>query len=253
MDISVGIDLGTTNSVIAMVGESGLPEIIESSQGGRLVPSVVYFSPDGPIVGEEAKAIQGAGEEAIASFFKRSMGNKDYPVTFGSSSYTAVDLSALILGKLKKDAGAQIGQEITQAVITVPAYFGSLEREATMQAAVQAGIGKTVLINEPTAAALAYGANRADQGTFLVYDLGGGTFDVTVLAVAESELSVLATDGDSGLGGKDWDDRVLQFLASRFQEEFGQDPLGNLLTYNDLIVLSEGAKRSLSLRESAPL
>lgn len=248
--IILGIDLGTTNSLMAMVGESGLPEIIKSPEGGALVPSVVYFGPDGPIVGEEAKAMQAGGEEAVASFFKRSIGNREFEVTFGSNSYSAIDLSALVLQKLKTDAEAYLGQEVSQAVVTVPASFNHAQREDTIKAAAQAGINVTDLINEPTAAALAYGADRTDEGSFLVYDLGGGTFDVTILAATESQLSVLATGGDSQLGGKNWDDCILNLLASRFTEEFGDDPLEDRLSFNDLLVASEVAKRALTERET---
>ncbi|MCI0441057.1 MAG: Hsp70 family protein, partial [Chloroflexi bacterium] len=249
--VVVGIDLGTTNSAIAFVPESGRPEIIPSAEGHRLVPSVIYFGPSGPVVGEHAKSWQAAGEENTAAFFKRYMGDSSYALTFGEKTYDAVALSSLVLEKLKKDAEARLGQEVNEAVITVPAYFNHLQRESTVEAARRCGLRVSRLINEPTAAALSYGVSQnVGDGKYLVYDLGGGTFDVTILEVGGDEFTVLSTGGDSRLGGKDWDDRVLQFLASRFKEEFGVDPLEDRQTYGDLLVEAEIAKCRLSALES---
>ncbi|MBA3532713.1 MAG: Hsp70 family protein [Ardenticatenales bacterium] len=252
MGTFVGIDLGTTFSAVAFINREGNPEIIPTDYGRTVTPSVVYLGKGGPIVGEEAKERQALGEVEIASFFKRSMGDSQFELFFQGKSYTPVDLSALVLQHLKQVAENHLGENVTHAVITVPAYFNNMQREATIEAAGRAGLEVLSIINEPTAAAFAYGM-RPTQGaqTVLVYDLGGGTFDVSVVRITESEQQVLGTGGDHNLGGKDWDDRVFGYLVQQFEETFGTDPVGD--DFNQLLVKTEEAKKSLSVRESVEI
>jgi molecular chaperone DnaK (HSP70)/uncharacterized protein YegL len=247
MSTFVGIDLGTTFSVAAHVGANGSPETIPNDLGEPTTPSVVWFGTDPPTVGKTAKVEQRAGAGDVASFFKRSMGDPHFVLSFRGRDYRPVDLSALVLGKLKADCEAHLGKPVGEAVITVPAYFNNAQREATIEAGRRAGLSVLRIINEPTAAALAYGLHQTGrEETLLVYDLGGGTFDVTLVRIDPSRVEVLATDGDHELGGKDWDDRVAQFLGSRFRDEHGLDPLADLVAFNDLLVRCEDAKRALS-------
>ena len=257
-ETAVGIDLGTTNSAVAWISEAGLPEIVPNALGGRITPSVLFFGDPPVLIGQEAKEMQGLGKEDIASFFKRSMGDPDFALTFDGRDYSSTDLSAILLTGMKRDAEANLRCEITHAVITVPAYFNDAQRRATMDAGKQAGITVEFIVNEPTAAALAYGVKRvANRGNsdakLLVYDLGGGTFDVTLMTLTPDGLSVIATDGDSKLGGKDWDDRVINFLASRFNDEHGVDPMADAVTFHDLLVRCEQAKKDLSDRKSTKI
>jgi len=174
---AVGIDLGTTYSAISIIGEDGLPRIIKNSEGERLTPSVVYFEDGKPIVGKEAKEMQAFGAEAAVSLFKRSMGDTNYRFFVEDKEYTPVDLSTMVLSKLKSDAESELGENITHAVITVPAYFSDFQRRNTKTAGENAGFTVLRIINEPTAAAIAFGSNKyKDDTTVLVYDLGGGTF-----------------------------------------------------------------------------
>jgi molecular chaperone DnaK (HSP70) len=249
--LAVGIDLGTTWSVLAVVNRYGQPEVVPNSEGGRTTPSVICFSSDPPLVGEEARARAAAGDNAVASFFKRNMGDPSFALHLAGRDWTPTDLSALVLARLKADGEAALGQAITRSVITVPAYFHHAQREATIQAGRQAGLEVLRIINEPTAAALAYGLHRAGRvGTVLVYDLGGGTFDVSLVRIDDRDLSVLATAGDHNLGGKDWDDRLAVFLGDQFAQRHGVDPLDGADCFQAWLLQAERAKRELSARET---
>lgn len=247
--VAVGIDLGTTNSVIAYVNRTGHPEVIPNAEGSPITPSVVYFGSDPPLVGDPAKEMQALGEEEVASFFKRSMGDPNFLPRLGGKDRTPVELSALVLAKLKTDAEAALKQPIHSAVITVPAYFNNAQREATIEAGRRAHLEVLQIINEPTAAALAYRLHETGKPEILlVYDLGGGTFDVSLVRIASDELSVLATAGDHNLGGKDWDDRIAAYLGRRFAEAHGTNPLDENVSFNDLLVRAERTKKALSSR-----
>jgi len=252
MKYSLGIDLGTTFSTVATVDKTGRPKILLNSQGKSLTPSVIYFGGGEPIVGDEAKEMQALGESEVASFFKRSMGDHHFFLNFGGRDYTPTDLSAILLRKLKNDAESDLGSSVNQAVITVPAYFNNFQREATIKAGEIAGLKVLRIINEPTAAALAYGiAKSSSRQTVIVYDLGGGTFDVTIVRITKSAIEVIGTDGDHELGGKDWDDRIASYLGECFRDDHGIDPLDDSITFNDLLVRCEDAKKQLSNRNKA--
>ena len=218
-----------------------------------MTPSIVAFESDGSIVvGDEARAVQRLGEANTVSLFKRSMGDDNFTFEFNGKHYSATDLSALVLRKLKAVAEEVLGKTVSQAVITVPAYFNNLQRNATVQAGRDAGLEVLRVINEPTAAAIAFGINKCNaKQTILVYDLGGGTFDVTLLEISAETIAVLATDGDHQLGGKDWDDRIAIFISDKFQNEFGGNPLDDIVTFNDLLIASETAKRTLTRTQKA--
>jgi molecular chaperone DnaK (HSP70) len=249
MSVAVGIDLGTTNSVVAARNAYGRPEVVPNRDGANVTPSVIYFGVDPPAVGQEAREWARTGSEEIASFFKPHMGSPLFRLSFGGKEYDAADLSAIVLRRLKEDAEAKLGQPVEHAVITVPAYFGDPQRKATIEAGRRAGLDVLRILNEPTAAALAYGLQKTDAGeTVLIYDLGGGTFDVTVARIEPDEVAVLSTAGDHDLGGKNWDDRIATFLAEKFAAETGIDPLDNPLQLNEVLALSERAKWSLSER-----
>ncbi len=251
MSTFVGIDLGTTNSVVAYRNAYGRPEVIANRDGVHVTPSVIYFGQDPPAVGQEAKEWARLGNEEIASFFKPHMGNPLFKLHFHGKDYDATDLSALVLRRLKEDAEAKLGEPVTRAVITVPAYFADAQRKATIDAGFKAGLEVLRIINEPTAAALAYGLQTEDTDeTVLIYDLGGGTFDVTVARIRPHEIAVLATAGDHDLGGKNWDDRIATFLAEKFAADTGLDPLDDPVLLNEVLSLSERAKWQLSERNS---
>lgn len=244
----IGIDLGTTNSVVAYVNDDGKPTAIPNQQGKRIIPSVIYFGAGEPLVGEEAKAEQALGAREIAAFFKRNMGEAHFELFFNERNYTPTDLSALILKHLKDIAEEHLQKPVSNAVITVPAYFNNMQKEATIAAGKQAGLNVLSIINEPTAAAFAYGLRpTAEQQTVLVYDLGGGTFDVSIIQISTAEQRVLAVDGDHHLGGKDWDDRIFNYLVMQFNDEFGFEPAGE--DFNELMVKAEKAKKALTSRE----
>ncbi len=250
----VGIDLGTTFSAIAHVNEHGQPEIIPNAETERITPSVILFEDDLVTVGKIAKQNARAVPEQIVEFVKREMGKskEEFFRNFDGKDYSAEELSALILTKLKQDAEAYLGEEITDAVITVPAYFHDAEREATRNAGTIAGLNVLQVLNEPTAAALAYGIDRlgSNQNVF-VFDLGGGTFDVTVMEVSESAIKMIATNGDHRLGGKDWDDQIIRYIAENFDLEHGENPLTDLHAYQELQTIAISAKESLSQRQKA--
>ncbi|ELY86169.1 molecular chaperone DnaK [Natrinema altunense JCM 12890] len=218
----LGIDLGTTNSAFAVM-EGGDPEIIVNAEGERTTPSVVAFTDDERLVGKPAKnqAIQNP-EKTIASI-KRHIGEEDYTVEIEGEEYTPEEISAMILQKIKRDAEDYLGDEVEKAVITVPAYFSDRQRQATKDAGEIAGFEVERIINEPTAASMAYGLDDDSDQTVLVYDLGGGTFDVSILDLGGGVYEVVATNGDNDLGGDDWDEAIIDYLADQFEAEHGID------------------------------
>ena len=246
----VGIDLGTTYSVIACINAQGQPEIIRNDYGNTITPSVVYLGAGQTMGGDAAKERQAEGAQEVVSFFKRNMGNAGFILSFHGRDYTPTDLSTFVLAYLKKQAENYFGETVTDAVITVPAYFAHVERTATIEAGQRAGFNVLKLISEPTAAALAYGL-RPSQRTqnVLVYDLGGGTFDISLVEITPTELTVKATDGDHNLGGKDWDERLIRYLSSQFEQEFGVELPGD--DVNELRVQAEQLKFALSAKQSA--
>jgi molecular chaperone DnaK len=241
----VGIDLGTTNSVVAVL-EAGEPTVITLTEGSRLCPSVVGFSRDGErVVGRLAKRQAVANPERTFASIKRYMGS-DHRVFVEERGYSAPEISAMILQKLKADAEAYLGEPVDRAVITVPAYFNDGQRQATKDAGQIAGLEVLRIINEPTAAALAYGLNKQEDETILVWDLGGGTFDVSILELKGGVFDVKATCGDTHLGGDDWDNAIVCWLAEEFQQEFGIDLLKDRLALQRLKEAAEKAKIELS-------
>lgn len=248
----VGIDLGTTFSALAFINQYGKPEIIPNREGERTTPSVIFFDEGGsPIVGSEARNQAIIDPRRTVRFVKREMGNPSFRFNIDGKDYFPEDLSAMILRKLKNDAEAFLGKEINKAVISVPAYFKDAQREATRQAGQIAGLEVVRILNEPTAAALSYGLDKAagDQ-TILVYDFGGGTFDVTIMAIKGNEFNILATDGDAKLGGKDIDGRLVEYFAEEFLKEHGIDLRTEPHTHQDLWDKAEIAKKDLSFRNN---
>lgn len=241
----VGIDLGTTNSVIAFL-EGGEPTVIPLAEGSRLCPSVVGFSKNGErLVGQLAKRQAITNPDRTIASIKRHMGS-DYRVTIDDKSYSPQEISAMILQKLKTDAEAFLGDKVDRAVITVPAYFNDSQRQATKDAGAIAGLEVLRIINEPTAAALAYGMDKDNIHTILVLDLGGGTFDVSILEVGEGVFEVKATNGDTLLGGDDWDAAVIEWMANEFQRETGVDLRKDKMAVQRLKEAAEKAKIELS-------
>jgi molecular chaperone DnaK len=242
---AVGIDLGTTNSVVAVL-EGGEPTVIANAEGSRTTPSVVGFSKSGEVlVGEVAKRQAVTNPDRTIQSVKRHMGT-NWKTTIDGKTYTAQEISARILQKLKRDAEAYLGEEVTQAVITVPAYFGDAERTATKEAGQIAGLEVLRIINEPTAAALAYGLDKEDEQTVLVYDLGGGTFDVSILEIAEGVFDVKSTSGDTHLGGDDWDQKIIEWLVKTFRDNHGVDLSKDKMALQRLREAAEKAKKELS-------
>ncbi|MEQ1503749.1 MAG: Hsp70 family protein [Myxococcota bacterium] len=252
-DIVLGIDLGTTFSAMAYVNEHGKPEIIANSEGFPTTPSIVHFyDEDACVVGEEAVKMVVIDPENVVRFIKRHMGEEDFSLEFYGRAYTPQEISALILRKLKDDAEEAMGHEIRDAVITVPAYFHSAQRGATAEAGAIAGLNVLSIINEPTAAAIAYGLDRiGGQRKLLVLDLGGGTFDVTVMEIKGTKLSTIASDGNAELGGKDWDDRLLNYVAEQFFQKYQIDPRDDPAPYQELYERCLHAKISLSTKDKA--
>ncbi len=246
----VGIDLGTTNSCVAVM-EGGKPQVIANAEGGRTTPSVVGFSKSGErLVGEMAKRQAVSNPDRTISSIKRHMGT-DYRENVDDKKYSPEEISAMILGKLKKDAESYLGEEVKQAVITVPAYFNDSERQATKNAGTIAGLEVLRIINEPTAAALAYGLDKQDDTlTVIVFDLGGGTFDVSVLEIGDGVFEVKSTAGDTKLGGDDWDERVMKHIAAEFEKEHGIDLLKDKIAHQRLKDAAEKAKIELSQKVS---
>ncbi|HUG86723.1 MAG TPA: molecular chaperone DnaK [Euzebya sp.] len=242
---AVGIDLGTTNSVVAVL-EGGEPTVIANAEGARTTPSVVGFSKSGePLVGEVAKRQAVTNPDRTITSVKRHMGS-DWKTVVDGKNFTAQEISARILMKLKRDAEAYLGEEVTDAVITVPAYFGDAERQATKEAGEIAGLNVLRIVNEPTAAALAYGLDKEDEQTVLVYDLGGGTFDVSVLEIADGVFDVKSTSGDTKLGGDDWDQVVIDWMVKSFKDLEGVDLAADKMARQRLREAAEKAKKELS-------
>ncbi|MDH3730650.1 MAG: molecular chaperone DnaK [Acidimicrobiia bacterium] len=246
MGRAVGIDLGTTNSVLAVM-EGATPEVVANAEGHRTTPSVVAFSKQGEVlVGEVAKRQAITNPERTVRSVKRNMGT-DWKINADDKDYSAQEISARILQKLKRDAEAYLGQEVTEAVITVPAYFGDAQRQATKEAGQIAGLEVLRIINEPTAASLAYGLDKEGQDqTILVFDLGGGTFDVSVLEIGEGVFEVKSTSGNTSLGGDDWDQRVIDWLITEFKNESGVDLSKDAMALQRLKEAAEKAKIELS-------
>ena len=240
---AVGIDLGTTNSVIATL-EGGEPTIIPNAEGGRTTPSVVAFKDGEVMVGEVAKRQSITNPDGTIRSVKRHMGT-DWSAEIDGKTYTAQEISARILMKLKRDAEAFLGEEVTQAVITVPAYFGDAQRQATKEAGAIAGLEVLRIVNEPTSASLAYGLDKNEE-TILVYDLGGGTFDVSVLDIGEGVFEVKATSGDTNLGGDDWDQAIIDWLVEGFKNDHGVDLSQDRMAVQRLKEDAEKAKIELS-------
>ena len=241
----IGIDLGTTNSVVAVM-EGGEPTVISTQEGGRLTPSVVGFSKSGErLVGQLAKRQAISNPDRTISSIKRHMGT-DYRVAIDDKSYSPEEISAMILQKLKEDAEKYLGEKVTQAVITVPAYFSDSQRQATKDAGRIAGLEVLRIINEPTAAALAYGIDKTNDHTVLVYDLGGGTFDVSILEMGDGVFEVKATNGDTRLGGDDFDERIMKWMIGEFKKETGIDLSVDRMALQRLREASEKAKIELS-------
>jgi len=246
---AIGIDLGTTYSAASVVGASGSPEILLNSSGERLTPSAVFFDDNTIVVGQVARDAYADNPDNTVILIKRQMGNEHWHFDHDGRRYSPVDISALILKKLRDDASVYLDQPVNHAVITVPAYFDDDRRRLTKLAGEIAGLNVLRLINEPTAAAIAFGAERSTTGeTVLVYDLGGGTFDVTIMRVEDKSFDVIASDGHHQLGGKDFDDAILRFVSQRFSSEHGFDPTADPLTASDLRSRAEKAKRELSER-----
>ena len=248
----IGIDLGTTNSCVAVM-EGGEPVVIANSEGARTTPSVVGFTKTGDrLVGQVAKRQAITNPENTVASIKRFMGT-DHKVTLNGKEYTPQQVSAMILQKLKADAEAYLGETVTEAVITVPAYFNDSQRQATKDAGTIAGLNVRRIINEPTAAALAYGVDKEDDQKIMVYDLGGGTFDVSIIEMGDGVTEVLATNGDTHLGGDDFDERIINWMADAFQTENGIDLRKDKMAAQRLKEAAEKAKIELSSAMSSQI
>ena len=250
---AVGIDLGTTNSVVSVL-EGGEPVVIANAEGSRTTPSVVAFAKNGEVlVGQSAKNQAVTNVDRTIRSVKRHMG-EDWTVDIDGKKYTPQEISARTLQKLKRDAEAYLGEEVTDAVITVPAYFEDAQRQATKEAGQIAGLNVLRIVNEPTAAALAYGLEKADsEQTILVFDLGGGTFDVSLLEIGDGVVEVLATAGDNELGGDDWDNRVVEWLVEKFKTQSGVDLSKDKMAMQRLREAAEKAKIELSSAQQASI
>ncbi|MDT7716879.1 MAG: molecular chaperone DnaK [Pseudonocardiales bacterium] len=250
---AVGIDLGTTNSVVAVL-EGGEPTVVANSEGSRTTPSVVAFAKNGEVlVGQSAKNQAVTNVDRTIRSVKRHMGT-DWSTTVDGKKYTAQEISARVLMKLKRDAEAYLGEDVTDAVITVPAYFEDAQRQATKEAGQIAGLNVLRIVNEPTAAALAYGLDKGEkEQTILVFDLGGGTFDVSLLEIAEGVVEVKATSGDNHLGGDDWDQRIIDWLVDKFRASHGIDLKKDKMALQRLREAAEKAKIELSSQSTATI
>jgi molecular chaperone DnaK (HSP70) len=245
-----GIDLGTTYSCIAHIDEYGRPDAIINAEGDRTTPSVVLFEGANIVVGKEAKNSAVSHKDQIVELVKRQMGQGDWVFFYNGTEYSAEEISSFILRKVVSDAETALGCTITDVVITCPAYFGINEREATARAGEIAGLQVRSIINEPTAAAIHYGLHAEQDQVVLVYDLGGGTFDITMIEIKEEEINVIATGGDYYLGGRNWDETIVAYLADQWMATTGssEDPQDDPETLQDLFSKAEQAKRSLSAR-----
>ena len=252
-----GIDLGTTYSCISYVDEYGRPVVVTNQESSPVTPSVVAFEEGGNVsVGQAAKGKLETDPSNVCSAIKRQMGRRDYTFTAFGQDYSPEAISSMILSKLAKDAGEILGEEVKDVVITCPAYFGMDEREATKQAGILAGLNVLDIINEPTAAAFSYGLSLETPQTVMVYDLGGGTFDVTIIRVANGEIRVVATGGDPQLGGKDWDDAIREFVIGKYAEMTGESTdtiYDDMEVMGDLELKAESAKKQLTLTNSAAI
>jgi molecular chaperone DnaK len=242
---AVGIDLGTTNSVVSVL-EGGEPTVIANAEGARTTPSVVAFAKNGEVlVGEVAKRQAVTNVDRTIRSVKRHMGT-DWAQKIDDKTFTPQQISAFVLQKLKRDAEAYLGETVTDAVITVPAYFSDAQRQATKEAGEIAGLTVSRIVNEPTAAALAYGLDKDDDQTILVFDLGGGTFDVSLLEIGDGVVEVKATSGDNHLGGDDWDLRVVDWMVKKFKDNNGVDLGADKIAKQRLQEAAEKAKIELS-------
>ena len=241
----IGIDLGTTNSCVAVM-EGGKPTVIANQEGARTTPSVVAFTKTGErLIGEPAKRQAVTNAEKTISSIKRHMGT-DYKVAIDDKQYSPQQISAMVLQKLKADAEGYLGEKVTEAVITVPAYFNDAQRQATKDAGKIAGLDVKRIINEPTSAALAYGLDNENEQKIMVYDLGGGTFDVSIIEIGDGVIEVLATNGNTHLGGDDFDQRVINFLVDEFKKAEGMDLSKDKMAMQRLKEAAEKAKKELS-------
>ena len=241
----IGIDLGTTNSCVSVM-EGGKPVVIANTEGARTTPSVVAFTKTGErLVGEPAKRQAVTNADHTISSIKRHMGS-DYRVTIDDKKYSPQEISAMVLQKLKADAESYLGEKVSEAVITVPAYFNDAQRQATKDAGKIAGLDVKRIINEPTAAALAYGLDNENEQKIMVYDLGGGTFDVSIIEIGDGVIEVLATNGDTRLGGDDFDNKITQYMLSEFKRTEGVDLSGDKMAMQRLREAAEKAKKELS-------
>lgn len=251
--VPIGIDLGTTYSAVAIVSETGEAQLLPNREGKYLTPSVILVEEGNIVVGDVAKDARIDMPTSTVEFIKRSMGT-ERRFFYANREFSPIELSSLILKKLKADAEAALGSPIIQAVITVPAYFGADRRDATEKAARIAGIEVLALINEPTAAALAFGMGDDRAGTVLVFDLGGGTFDVTVVVFGDDHIiEVLGSDGDAELGGKDFDDEIIKLVIHEFQHVYGVDIAADMAAMAELRQKAEKAKHDLSARDSTTI
>ena len=250
---AIVIDLGTTNSVVSVM-EGGKPVVITNPEGSRLTPSVVGFTKTGErLIGQLAKRQAVSNPDRTIASIKRHMGEKDYKVSIDGKDYTPPEISAMILQKLKADAEAYLGETVTQAVITVPAYFNDSQRQATKDAGKIAGLDVLRIVNEPTAASLAYGVDKGGEHTVLVFDLGGGTFDVSILELSEGMVEVKATSGDTHLGGDDFDHAVMNWMVEEFKKENGIDLSADKMSAQRLLEAAEKAKIELSSMMETPI
>ena len=242
---TIGIDLGTTNSCVAVI-EGGEPVVIANAEGARTTPSVVAFSKNGErLVGQVAKRQAITNPDRTVSSIKREMGS-NYKVNIDGKAYTPQEISAMVLQKLKADAEAYLGEKVTSAIITVPAYFTDAQRQATKDAGKIAGLDVKRIINEPTAAALSYGMDKESDQKVMVYDLGGGTFDVSIIEIGDGVQEVLATAGNNRLGGDDFDQRIIDWMVQSFKTETGVDLSGDKMAMQRLKEAAEKSKIELS-------
>src|ERR1700731_2690716 len=248
---TIGIDLGTTFSAVSHIDSYGKPQIIPNSENERITPSVILFDNMNVVVGTLARNSAVAEPEKIVDFIKREIGKSksQFHREFNGKKYSAEELSALILRKLKNDAEKYLKEAVTDAVITVPAYFNDAERTATITAGQLAGFNVLQIVNEPTAPALAYGLDKLEETqTVFVFDLGGGTFDVTIMEIQGHKLNIIATNGDHRLGGKDWDDVIVNYIAEDYSAAHSENPLLDLASYQALQPRALAGKIQLSSR-----
>src|SRR6188474_2934739 len=250
---AVGIDLGTTNSVVSVL-EAGEPVVIPNAEGARTTPSVVGFAKNGEIlVGEVAKRQAITNPDRTVRSVKRHIGEKDWSIDIDGKKWTPQEISAQILGKLKRDAEGYLGDKVTEAVVTVPAYFDDSQRQATKQAGEIAGLNVSRIINEPTAAALAYGLDKQNAHTIAVYDMGGGTFDISILELGDGVFEVKSTNGDTHLGGDDFDQKIIDYIAEEFKKQEGIDLRKDRMALQRLKEAAEKAKIELSSLEQTEI